>query len=232
MKIILIPGLWLDEASWDTVAARLRDAGHRVQALTLPGVGGSADDTAAIGIDDWVEAAVAAVDADDDPVVVVGHSGGGNVAWAVADRRPDRVARVVLVDTIPPFPGGSISEFEVVDGVVPFPGWDFFDEPDVGDLDADVREREAARAQSVPARVPTDGVTLSDPRRFAVPVTVLSGSMDEAEFRAAVSEWGRYGEEFSAIADTEVVRLGTGHWPQFSRPDRLAAAILEAIPDQ
>lgn len=232
MKIILIPGLWLDETSWHSVAPALRDAGHRVQALTLPGVGGSGADTAAIGIDDWVDAAVAAVDADDDTVVVVGHSGGGNVAWAVADRRPDRVARVVLVDTVPPFPGGSISEFEVVDGVVPFPGWDFFDEPDVADLEAEVREREAARAKSVPARVPTDGVTLSDPRRFSVPVTVLSGSMDDAEFRGAISEWGPYGEEFQAIADTEVVRLGTGHWPQFSQPERLAAAILDALPRQ
>jgi hypothetical protein len=34
-----------------------------------------------------------------------------------------------------------ISEFDVVDGVVPFPGWDFFDADDVADLDAQTRRR-------------------------------------------------------------------------------------------
>ena len=55
-----------------------------------------------IGIADWVDAVVAEIDAIDGPVVVVGHSGGGNVAWGAADARPDRVARVVFVDTVPP----------------------------------------------------------------------------------------------------------------------------------
>ena len=31
--------------------------------------------------------------------MVVGHSGGGNVAWGVADARPDAVSRVIFVDT-------------------------------------------------------------------------------------------------------------------------------------
>ena len=38
MDIILIPGFWLDASSWDKVAPALRQAGHRVQALTLPGM--------------------------------------------------------------------------------------------------------------------------------------------------------------------------------------------------
>ena len=38
-------------------------------------------------------------------------AGGGNVAWGAADRRVDRVGRVILVDTLPPTPGGMIWEF-------------------------------------------------------------------------------------------------------------------------
>ena len=38
MDIILIPGFWLDASSWDEVVPALRQAGHRVQALTLPGM--------------------------------------------------------------------------------------------------------------------------------------------------------------------------------------------------
>ncbi|WP_448388656.1 hypothetical protein [Microbacterium aurum] len=40
---------------------------------------------------------------------------------------------------------------------------------------------------------------------------------------------GPFADEFTAIADTEVVRLGTGHWPQFSQPERLGEALVAAI---
>jgi len=112
---------------------------------------------------------------------------------------------------------------------VPFPGWDFFDEPEVADIDTATREREAARAQSVPAKVPTDPIALHDERRRTVPVTILSGSMDAEQYEIEIAQWGRFAEEWHAIEDREVIRLGTGHWPQFSRPDALAEAILAAI---
>lgn len=229
MDVILIPGLWLDASSWDDVTPTLRKAGLNPRPLTLPGVGAAAADSAEIGIADWVAAAVAAVDTAEGPVAVVGHSGGGNVAWGTADARPERVARVILVDTAAPFDGGIISEFQTVDGVVPFPGWDFFDADDVADLDADTRAATAPRTLSVPASVPTDPIALGDERRYDVPVTVLSGPFDEQAFRGFMAEWGRYATEFDAIHDTEIVKLSTGHWPQFSQPQRLAEAIVRAI---
>ena len=230
MDIILIPGLWLDASSWDDVVPALESAGHRTHPLTMPGVGAASSESSAIGIADWVDAVVTEIDRIEGPVVVVGHSGGGNVAWAAAEARAGDVARVVLVDTVPPPEGGQISEFEVVDGVVPFPGWDFFDDDDVADLDAETRARTAPTARSVPARVPTDPIVLGDDgNRYGVPVTLLSGPMDEQSFRAAVTQWGRYGDEFGAIRDAEVVRLGTGHWPQFSQPAQLAQAIITAV---
>ena len=106
MDIILIPGLWLDASSWDDVLPTLRAAGLNPRPLTLPGLGAPASDSADIGMSDWVQAVVDEIDAADGPVMVVGHSGGGNVAWAAADARPDRVARVVLVDTAVPHDGG------------------------------------------------------------------------------------------------------------------------------
>lgn len=228
MHIILIPGLWLDASSWDPVVPQLEEAGHTVHALTMPGTGVAAPESSDIGIRDWVDAVVAQIDAVDGPVVVVGHSGGGNVAWGAADARPDRVARVVFVDTVPPPPGQSISEFEVVDGVIPFPGWESFDEPEISDLDETTRAAATASMATVPARVPTDPLTLGDERRYGVPVTLLSGGMSEAELRGALAQWGPWAAEFEAIEDAEVVRLGTGHWPQFSKPDALARELVTA----
>lgn len=228
--IILIPGLWLDASSWDDVTPTLEAAGHRVHALTLPGVGAPASESQDIGIRDWVDAVVDKVDEVDGPVIVVGHSGGGNVAYGVADRRPEKVARLVLVDTMPPPSGSAISEFPVVDGVVPFPGWDFFGE-DAADLDPATRERTARLAKSVPARVPTDELQLTDDRRFSVPVTVLSGGQDEAQLREMLAQWPAWNDNFAAIQSVEIVKLGTGHWPQFSQPEPLAQAILKAVDD-
>ncbi len=229
MDIILIPGLWLDAASWGPVTTALRDAGHRVQAVTLPGVGEPAAVSGDLGMADWVDAITALIDAADAPVVLVGHSGGGNVAWGAADARPDRVARVIFVDTIPPAPGSGISEFEVVDGVIPFPGWDFFPEEDVHDLDAQLRDKTAPLTQSVPARVPTDPIRLTDSRRHAVPVTMLMGALDQPTLEGMIDAWGPYGEEYRALRDVEVVRIGSAHWPQFSVPETLNRLLLEAI---
>ncbi|WP_217184149.1 alpha/beta fold hydrolase [Streptomyces sp. AC495_CC817] len=229
MDIILIPGLWLDGSSWDDVTPALTRAGHRVHPLTLPGLGAPAAESRQIGIADWIAAAVAAVDTVDGPVAVVGHSGGGNVAWGVADARPDRVARVVFVDTVPPPSGWGISEFEVVDGVVPFPGWDFFPDEDVHDIDEATRARTAPLTRSVPGRVPTDPIVLEDPARYRIPVTLLMGALDKEAVEAALEEWGPYADEFRAIDDAEVIRIGSAHWPQFTVPERLATLIDEAV---
>lgn len=226
MDIILIPGLWLDASSWDDVTPALTAAGHRVHPMTMPGLGEPAP---GIGIADWVDAVVSLIDEMDRPVALVGHSGGGNVAWGAADARPDRVSRVIFVDTVPAAPGHGISDFEAVDGVVPFPGWDHFPDEDVHDLDEPTRARGEALTRSIPARVPSDPITLSDERRFSVPVTLLMGDYDRERLDAELADWGPWGVEFSSIADATVVRLGSGHWPQFSMPQRLATAILEAI---
>lgn len=224
MDVILVPGLWLDASSWDDITPALEAAGHRPHPLTLPGP--------AVGdlvVDDWVDAVVAQIDRIGGRVVLVGHSGGGNVVWGAADRRPDQVARVILVDTIVPHPGAMISEFPVEDGVVPFPGWDFFDEDDVADIDDHTRRRTAQHVVDVPGRVPSSPISLNDERRFTVPVTILSGQLDADSLPRVLAEWGAYAEEVGRIVDLEVVRLGSGHWPQFSQPERLAESLVAAV---
>jgi pimeloyl-ACP methyl ester carboxylesterase len=229
MDIILVPGLWLDDDSWAPVLGPLRDAGHTPRPLTMPGVGEAAATSADLRIADWIGAVVAAIDRTDGDVVLVGHSGGGNVVWGAVDARPDRVARAVFVDTVPPPNGSGISEFDIVDGVIPFPGWGFFPDEDVYDLDAPTRAAAAETALSVPARVPTDPIALGDDRRYDVPVTLLMGSLTQDELEGYLDQWGAYGEEYRRIRDVQVVRIGSGHWPQYSTPERLAELLVDAV---
>ena len=69
--------------------------------MTLPGLESADADRRDIGLRDHVNAVVAAIDEAAGPVVLVGHSGGGAIAHAAADARPDRVRRVVYVDAGP-----------------------------------------------------------------------------------------------------------------------------------
>lgn len=229
MDVVLVPGLWLDASTWERVLPPLEAAGHTPRPLTMPGVGEPAERSAEIGIADWVAAVVAEIDRLPGKVALVGHSGGGNVVWGAADARPDRVSRVVFVDTFPPADGGSIWEFPVIDGVIPFPGWDAFEDAEVGDLDEATRTDAAARALSVPARVPTDPLRLTDHRRYTVPVTILSGTMPEADLRDIIAKAPTWAADLAALESLEIVEQNCGHWPQFSQPEELGRAMVAAL---
>src|SRR5256885_15816601 len=97
--IILVPGFWLGSWAWDEVAGILRDQGHDVTALTLPGLDSAGVDRSTIALEDQVDAIVEAVKAARSPVVLAVHSGAGVPGYAASDRVPDRIATMVYVDT-------------------------------------------------------------------------------------------------------------------------------------
>ena len=231
MDIVLIPGFWLDGASWDEVAAPLRAAGHTVHALTLPGKESVDADRSGIGLRDHVDAVIDVVDGIDGPVVLVGHSGGSAIAHAVVDARPERVARAIHVDAFPMGGGAPINdELPVVDGEVPLPDWSVFEDEDLVDLDDALRERFRAIAVPEPLGVASDLRVLSDdPRRYRVPVTVIACEFPTEVLRGWLAE-GRAGvAELARIDDVELVDLPTGHWPQLTKPAELAEALVSAV---
>jgi len=230
MDIVLIPGFWLDGASWDEVAGPIRDAGHTVAALTLPGLESREADRTGIGLRDHVDAVIGVVDSLPDPVVLVGHSGGGAIAHATADARPDRIARVIYVDSGPLAHGGVINdELPVVNGEVPLPDWSVFDEEDLVDLDEGLRAKFRSIAIPQPVGVTSDKQVLSDDRRYDVPSTVVACEFSSQALRGWMAEGHPYVAELAKMKDVEFVDLPTGHWPQFTKPRQLARVILAAV---
>jgi pimeloyl-ACP methyl ester carboxylesterase len=95
-SFVLVHGSWQGAWCWDGVRERLRARGHRVLAPALPGRGAAADDRSRIGPEANVAAVLLALDtAGDEPAVLAGHGLGGVTVSQVADRRPDRIGRLV-----------------------------------------------------------------------------------------------------------------------------------------
>jgi pimeloyl-ACP methyl ester carboxylesterase len=230
MDIVLVPGFWLDASSWSEVTPPLIAAGHRVHSLTLPGLESRSASRAGIGLRDHIDAVVAAVDAIEQKVVLVGHSGGGAIIHGVVDARPARIARAIYVDSGPLGEGGVINDDIPVEGDdAPLPPWAFFEDEDLIDLDEDLRAAFRARAIPEPAAVTSDQQHLTDERRYDVPATVIACEVPSSVFRDAIAAGQPFVAELARIRDVNFVDLPTGHWPQFTKPNELASAILAAV---
>jgi pimeloyl-ACP methyl ester carboxylesterase len=232
MDIILIPGLWLDGSSWDAVSPVLTAAGHRPHPVTLPGLESQDADRSGITLRDHVDAVAGLIDSlspAGGKVVLAGHSGGGAIAHGAADARPDRVARVIYVDSVPLGDGGVINDdLPAENGEVPLPEWSFFDDEDLVGLDEGLRA--AFRERAIPA---PDGVTrglqrLSDERRYDIPATVIACAYPSEMIREWIAADNAYTHELGGIRTVEYVDLPTGHWPQFTRPQDLGRVIAAA----
>ncbi|PZQ50149.1 MAG: alpha/beta hydrolase [Rhodovulum sulfidophilum] len=97
-NIVLVHGAFVDESSWDGVAGILAAKGYKVTAVKNP-LTSLADDVAATN---------AALDAQDGPAVLVGHSWGGVVIGEAGDN--PKVASLVYVSAFAPDRGESVSK--------------------------------------------------------------------------------------------------------------------------
>ncbi|MBV8585968.1 MAG: alpha/beta hydrolase [Verrucomicrobia bacterium] len=99
---VLVHGAWHGGWCWRRVVAFLRSAGHVVFAPTLTGSGervhlSRPDLTLADFATDIVNLITAEELSD---VILVGHSFGGNSVSVVADRLPERLKRLVYIDSL------------------------------------------------------------------------------------------------------------------------------------
>ncbi len=105
--VVLLHGWPQDRTSWHRVAPGLVDAGMRVLAPDLRGYspGAAPPHHHDYAIEVLVEDVTALLDAAGvERAHVVGHDWGGALAWAVAARRPERVASLTVLST--PSPSG------------------------------------------------------------------------------------------------------------------------------
>ena len=106
---VLVPGACHGAWCFDDLAAALRSRGHRVLAITLTGIAERAHLLhAGVNLETHIADVLAELAVQDvRDAVLVGHSYGGMVITAVADRVPQQVDSLVFLDAFVPRDGES-----------------------------------------------------------------------------------------------------------------------------
>ena len=234
--IVLVAGAWLGPWAWDAGGPRLHEAGHDVHTPTLPGMGDRVgEDHDGIDVTTHVEDLVGWLrERDLDDVVLVGHSYAGAVVTGAAAALPDRIDRIVYVDASVPTDDGPL----IGDGpqLEAMQAWaDGFGGrllpllPDemlwarelygADDLSAEALQRFRERATPFPLPCMTSPLP---------PGTVAGAAGIPRTFvrctRSGPSPWWTDADQ--RRPEDRYVELNAGHWPMWSTPEQLVAAIL------
>ncbi|MEI6641774.1 MAG: alpha/beta fold hydrolase [Novosphingobium sp.] len=241
---VLIHGSWHGGWCFDPVADLLRARGHTVLAPTLPAMGGTAEEMAALTLADWGEFAAqhcrdlkAALGGA--PVVLAGHSRGGLVVSTAAERDPAAMDALVYICAMMLPSGASRAEFKALEEPNP-------------DFDSIISKVHGGIATVVdPARAGPVFAQLSPPDLVAgvLPKLVAEPHGPRSETLALTPErWGSLPRTYVECTEdrtipissqrrmqamspgARVVTLDADHSPYLSRPVELADALERAIP--
>jgi pimeloyl-ACP methyl ester carboxylesterase len=218
-------------------------AGHEVHAVTLTGLADRAHlANPEVDVDAHIADIMNVIEGNAlHDVVLVAHSGANMPVTGVADRIPERLARVVYVDA-GPLPDGMAQidftepqarerlEKQVAsegDGwKIPVPSFDPAE--DTGELAGLSDERlTVMRERGTPQPFRTATQPLRRPPTLPdTPKSLIANTFSLAQVEGLVSSGNPI---FALMAGPEWTRheLPTGHWPMFSRPAELAALLDE-----
>jgi pimeloyl-ACP methyl ester carboxylesterase len=220
--IVLVPGFWLGAWAWDEVAEALRDEGHDVTALTLPGLESADADRSNVTLADHVDAIVAAVEAAGRPVVLAVHSGTGTPGYAVTDRVPDRIAAMVYVDS-----GAGVGALDPSFDAAEKPlVWEEIEaEENLDGLSEEQKETFRQRAVPEPGGALRGSIELTNDKRREIPTTAICTGFSSEQYKEAMKEGYSFLRGFNELRDITWIDLPTSHWPMWSRPQELAKII-------
>jgi pimeloyl-ACP methyl ester carboxylesterase len=228
---VLVHGACHGGWCWRRVAPLLRAAGHEVFTPTLTGFGERAHLLGpGVGPETLVQDVVGVIECEElRDVVLVGHSFGALVALAVAERVPDRLRRIVLLDGVVVDPGAPgfaglpartvearIAAAEAFDGGLSYPppgaaAFGLADPDDIAWVDR--------RLTPMPLRVYAEPFPLRAPLRQGLPITYVCctdpayPAIHSAHAIVRREGWGWR-------------ELATGHDAMISDPERTAAELL------
>jgi len=238
-EFVLVHGASHGAWCWDDVAAKLREAGHRVVTLDLPGHGRRAAEAGRASMESYGRAVADAMARESvSRGVLVGHSMGGPVIQKAAERAPGRVAHLVFLAAVVLPSRGSLERVHLtpvgralMHGLASARGNGTFAYPAetawarwMGDLPRShpAVARALAALTPQPLRPFVERVDYSIFGRLPTPRTYVRclGDLAVVPARAA---------GYAASLGVSPVDMSTAHDPMLSAPEALAR-LLEKIP--
>ncbi len=230
---VLIHGSWHGGWCWEKVVQSLKRAGHKVEAPDLPGHGNDKPPISEISLQSYADRICRLLDAQSEPVILVGHSMGGVAISQAAEHRPDKIK------TLGYLTGNLVrndeSLFQVAqedkESLVP-PNLVVREEQGVSTIreDAvedifynDCSEEDVACARSLlnpePLAPLITRISVTEENFGRVPRVYIECLRDRANSLSAQKRM------YTALPCQRVVSMNNGHSPFFSAPEELVAHL-------
>lgn len=241
---VLCHGTWHAGWAWDEVSRRLCTYGHRVCAPTLAGHGPG---VTRLGIthQDCVDSVVACIrEHDFRDIVLVGHSFGGTVVQKVASELPERIARMVFLDSLvlkdgervfdilpevfldslaPKGGVDSAAASETSPELLPPPPWETWRDNFIQDAPESLARSTWERLSPEPNQVNLDSLDLKRFHTLSVPRCFIYCRQDKA------MPAGYFHPKMSSrLGAFRLLEMDRGHEVMFTRPADLAEKIIAA----
>jgi pimeloyl-ACP methyl ester carboxylesterase len=224
--------------AWDDVVRRLERAGHKAIAVDLPGRGGG--DAKAQTLTGYRDAVLRIVNAQSEPVVLVGHSFGGLTISEVAEAAPEKIRKLIYVAAYLPRKGDSLQSLSGEDKDNKLTKENFVVAPDYSTAnvlprdgalifanDANGAGRAAiANALMLEPLAPMAGQSTVTPEKFG---TVSKDYIFTLRDNAVSLPQQRRMVERTPVAHS--YEINTGHSPFATQPARLTALLIRASKD-
>ncbi|MFH8568394.1 alpha/beta fold hydrolase [Streptomyces sp. NPDC017993] len=245
---VLVAGAHTGGWVWREVAARLRESGAEAYPVTLSGMGeGGGPAGPDADLETHIADLVRLIDELEAPeVVLVGHCYGIHPVLGAADRRPQRIARVVHLDVGVPQDGDPalrlVPDQELRDRLqapdrpagesrrIPPPSLDEWERwGSTAGVPAEALAELAHRAVPQPLATFTQPLQLSCAAAEFLVTGVLC-TANGSSIALVQTLVGLGDPRLKALTDPRVsfFDLPTGHWPMLSAPDELADVLLRA----
>ena len=106
----LIHGAWEKSRMWDDVSPILKQNGHTVTAIDLPGHCDNNQSGSLVTTSNYRDTVVDLITSLDSQVVLVGHSMSGALVSQVAEQIPEKIEKLIYVTAFLLQDGGSVLE--------------------------------------------------------------------------------------------------------------------------
>ncbi len=234
---VLVHGAWAGGWIWDRLRNALRDAGHKVFAPTLTGLGDRVHlATPDVGLHLHITDVVNAIEYEElNRIVLVGNSYAGMVITGVAERIAKRISHLVYLDAFVPRDGQALFDLvppeqragfeqlarEKGDGWrVPLP----FSMQQFG-ITAEVDLRWCThRITPTPLKAFSEAVTVREPAAAALPRTFVYCN------KPAMGAFDQFAQAARKDRRWQYHELATGHLPMVTAPKEVCNLLTPLAP--